>query len=71
MGRTMSKKVYALYKGDKFITLGTKQEIAEVQGCKVDTISFLATNSYKKRMENRKYKRGVPNHLILIEIEDD
>ena len=67
----MKKNIYALYKGEKFITEGTKQEIAKVQGCKVKTISFLATNAYKKRMEARKYKYGKPNHLILIKIDEE
>jgi hypothetical protein len=68
----MKKKyIYALYKGDKFITEGTKEEIAKVQGCKVKTISFLGTNVYKKRMAANKYKYKKPNHLILIRIDDN
>lgn len=65
------KNIYALYKGDKFITEGTKQEIAKVKGCKVNTISFLATNAYKKRMKARKYKNSKTNHLILIKIDEE
>ena len=58
----MRKNIYALYKGEKFIT---------VKGCKVNTISFLATNAYKKRMKARKYKNSKPNHLILIKIDEE
>ena len=32
--------IYALYKGDKFITEGTKKEIAKCIGVKVNTISY-------------------------------
>lgn len=64
------KNIYALYKGDKFITEGTKKEIAEAIGCKIKTISFLATNIYKQRMKNRKKKHRKPNHLILIKIDE-
>lgn len=71
MPKKMPKRIYALYKGEKFITEGTKEEIAKVQGCKVNTISFLATNVYKKRMANRKYKKRIPNHLVLIRIDND
>ena len=67
----MRKNIYALYKGDKFITEGTKQEIAKVKGWKVNTISFLATNAYKKRIKARKYKNSKPNHLILIKIDEE
>lgn len=67
----MRKNIYALYKGEKFITEGTKEEIAKIQGCKVKTISFLGTNVYKKRMAANKYKYKKPNHLILIKIDDD
>lgn len=67
----MRKNIYALYKGEKFITEGTKEEIAKVQGCKVKTISFLATNVYKRRMKARKYKHCKPNHLILIKIDEE
>lgn len=65
----MRKNIYALYKGDKFITEGTKEEIAQVKGCKINTISFLATNAYKKRMENTKSKKN--NYLVLIKIDEE
>ena len=47
--------IYALYKGDKFITEGTKKEIAEYTGLKVKTLSYYCTNAYLKRMEQRKW----------------
>lgn len=69
----MRGHIYALYKGEKFLDEGTKKEIADRRGCKVSTMSFLASNAYKKRMEtgkgNTNRKRG--NYLILIEIDDD
>lgn len=68
MGR---KNIYALYKGEKFITEGTKQEIAEYIGVKVNTISFLATNVYLKRMTASKHKYKKPNYLILIKIDEE
>lgn len=43
--------IYALYKGDKFITEGTKKEIAKCIGVKVNTISYYATKAYEKRMK--------------------
>ena len=40
--------IYALYKGDKFITEGTKKQIAKCIGVKVNTISYYATKAYEK-----------------------
>ena len=51
----MGLKVYALYKGDKYITSGTKKELADYLGVKVDTITFYMSPTYEKRgKDNRK-----------------
>ena len=40
----MSKeKLYALYRGEKFLGIGTKKELAELLNVKVETVSFYAT----------------------------
>ena len=57
------KKQYALYKGDKFITVGTKKEVAEYWGVKPTTISYYTTPAYKKR----RYENG----LLAIKVEND
>lgn len=45
----MSKeKLYALYRGEKFLGIGTKKELAELLNVKVETISFYGTPAYKK-----------------------
>ena len=41
-------KIYALYWGDKFLTLGTRKELAEYLGVKERTIYFYTTEVYKK-----------------------
>lgn len=58
--------IYALYKGDKFITEGTKKEIAKSIGVKVNTISYYATKAYEKRMKQYKHKKG---YKTLIRID--
>ena len=62
----MSKKkpLFALYKGDKFITLGTKREIAEEVGTTLNNINFWASNVYRKRCHSG-------NGKIVIKIEED
>lgn len=57
-------KIYALYKGDTYITGGTIIELAEFRGVKESSIRFYKSNVYKKRT-----KRG--NGLRLIELEDE
>ena len=64
--RRKNEGIYALYKGDKFITDGTKKEIAKCIGVKVKTISYDATKAYEKRMKKYKHKKGCK---ILIRID--
>lgn len=61
-----NKKVYALYHGEDFIDLGTKEELAKSTGISKKTLSFYATKTYRKR-RNFDYKRC----YILIPIEGE
>lgn len=54
---------YALYKGDKFIMIGTIKEIAKCLGVSERTVHFYSTPTYMKRNKD--------NHYIVIRIEDD
>lgn len=58
-------KEYALYRGDEFITLGTREYLAEYLGVKPETITFWATPTHRKRIKNE------DKCLIVIKIEDD
>lgn len=58
-----TKKEYALYKGDDFITMGTIQEIADKLNLSFKTIYYYTTPLYKRRCKNS-YKR-----LMMIEID--
>lgn len=42
-------RIYALYKGDKWLLDGTKQELADYLGVKLRTISFYMSPTYAKR----------------------
>ena len=53
------EKIYALYRGEKFLGVGTKKELAELLNVKVETISFYATPAYKKRINQAKSRRLV------------
>lgn len=64
----MSKNIYALYKGDKFITEGTKKEISEYTGLKVKTLSYYASPAYLRRMESRKYRKDFKELVKIQEV---
>ena len=46
-----SKNVYALYHGDDFIDLGSKEYLANKLNVKIRTIDFYMTPAYKKRTQ--------------------
>ena len=58
-------KIYAIYKGDKFIDLGTKEYLAYKLGVKPYTIYFYTTPTYKKRVKDQDYNK----RIIVIEIQ--
>lgn len=53
----MRKKVkdYAIYKGDKFIDLGSVRYLAKKMNVKEETIKFYSTPTYQKRTGGRGY----------------
>ena len=55
MKRGRPTNVYALYKGDEFIDIGTKEEIAEKMGWKKTTISFYHSPANIKRSKGNRY----------------
>lgn len=57
----VKQAIYALYKGDQFMDIGTATELAEKLNCKVKTI-------YQYAMPT---KRECKNTLLAIRIEDD
>ena len=59
----MKKKIYALYKGDEFIDIGTKEYLANLLGVTKKTIEFYATPT--------KIKRNNGNGWVVVRIEED
>ena len=57
MGRGPANKEYALYRGEEFLTMGTRQEIAEEMGVSMKWLYFMTTPSYKKRLKKAKRPR--------------
>lgn len=60
----MSKmKEYALYKGDKFIDIGTKEYLAKLLNVRKETIEFYASPTQLKRNKDNGY--------VVVRIDDD
>lgn len=56
-------KVYALYKGEECLGIGTLKELTEQLKVKYETMYFYTTPTYKKRCKKSKNRR----ELIRIE----
>lgn len=50
-------KVYAMYKGELCLGVGTIKELSELLGVKEKTIKFYLTPTYRKRSKNSKNRR--------------
>lgn len=61
----MSKqKIFAVYKGDKFISVGTLKELSKELNMKIDTLRFHSKPVYFKRTKEE-------TSLRLYEVEED
>lgn len=59
------KKVYALYKGDVFITEGNIREISRDTDKTINFLKYMTTPTYEKRCGNGQ------NRLKLIPLDDE
>jgi hypothetical protein len=55
--------MYAMYRGDEFLDVGTAYQLAERHGCKVESILFKASRTYHRRTGEKAVK--------VYRIEDD
>lgn len=58
-------KLYAVYKGEEFIDVGTRDELCERLGMKRETFNFFKAPSYLKRIEHLK------NAKMIIQLENE
>lgn len=56
-------KIYAMYKGEDCIAMGTIIQLSKQLGVSIQTIRFYLTPSYKKRVKKGKNRR----ELIKVE----
>lgn len=57
-----AEAMYALYRGDEFVDVGTADEIAKRRGIKPESVKWMSTPSYRKR--------GREDKLTAYRIED-
>lgn len=58
------EQVYGVYKGDKFLDVGTAKELSEKFNVKRKTVQYWSTPAHKKRVE----ESGDLNRLIAVKI---
>ena len=59
--------MYALYKGEELLCMGTIYQIAKEQNIAIKTVYFYGSKANKRRIE----KRNSKNSKILIKIEEE
>lgn len=57
------EKIFALYKGDEFIDIGTKEYLANLLNVRKETIEFYASPTQLKRNKDNCY--------VVVRIDDD
>lgn len=60
-----NKMIYALYKGDNFIDMGTADELANKLDVRSKTIKYLASPANLRRIENRNNSK---NAMITVRV---
>ena len=61
------KLEYAIYKGEDCLAIGTVNEIAKQQKVKIETIKFMLSPTYARRLA----KRNSKNAKIIVCIDDE
>ena len=59
------KRIYALYKGDRFIAEGTIREIHRETGKSINQLKYMTYPFYEKRCVNAK------NRLYMVSLDDE
>lgn len=67
----MKEKIFALYKGDKFIDIGTAKELANRRNVTPKFIKHLSTPANLNRINTRKNKDKPSNAMLCVKIEDE
>lgn len=61
--------VYAFYKGEEILSIGTKKELAEALEVDIKTITYYVSKAYKDRCKKIASKNK--NHIEVVDLGDD
>jgi hypothetical protein len=61
-------KVYAVYKGDEFLCVGTSEECAEYLGILPRTVRYYSYEKYKRQVNQRKDPK---NYIWVIKLDNE
>ena len=64
-------KIYAIYKGEKFLCEGTSKECADYLGVKVDTVRWWNSPANKKRATGKRKSGKDIQRTFAILIEEN
>lgn len=59
--------MYALYKGEELLSMGTIFQIAQDLNVQVRTVKYYGTDAYKRKLAKRKKSN---NSKILVNLDD-
>ena len=60
--------VYALYKDDDYIAMGTYSELATLTGLTIESMRFYGTKAYHNRRANKSKKRNTQPEYFLVDV---
>lgn len=66
-----NEKIFALYKGEEFIDIGTAKELAKKRNVKPEFIRYLSTPANKRRIDNRKSNNKPSKVLISVKMDNE
>ena len=64
-------RVYAVYRGDEFVTIGTREEIMKEFNMALSSFYFYTSKGNIVKYDNRKLKHKPSNRYIIIKIEEE
>lgn len=67
----MAQTRFAWYEGDKFIAVGTAEELAEKMGVQVRTIRYLATPTHHRRLALPHRPTGHAKYTIRLDDDEE
>lgn len=59
--------VYAMYKGEELLSIGTSKEICKEMGISIKTFQFYRTNHYRNIVKNSRLK----NRRVIVRIDKE